>query len=339
MAESLTKESSVKKVIFCDFAVVKFNSVINWLRNENVVAEAVTDVPKLLAALSEQHFDVAVVNLVLGGVGPVELISNVRSASSHRDIRIIVTSRQNHKANINNCIRAGASDFVAEPFEPENLHNRILYHLTPKKVIEPKGYEKSLAGPETWPFINLLLESMELLCSTERSKEYATFYKILSDVAKLLGSNRTSLIVVDAETDSGVVLASSDDPKFVDFPISLHKYPEILHVMHTGYFVLIEDVTQNQMTQKINESVRTIAIGSLMVFPIRFAGDVIAVLTCRRAKAKELPLMDTLRVLQALATTLAAHANIKALLRRIYKDYNPTPAGSAPPATPVPKAG
>jgi GAF domain-containing protein len=210
--------------------------------------------------------------------------------------------------------------------------------LTPKQVIEPTGYEKKLAGPETWPYINLLLESMELLCGTERNKEHATFYRILADVAKLLESNRTSLIILDVETDSGVVLASSDDPKFVDFPISLHKYPEILHVMHTGNFVLIEDVSQNQMTQKINESVRTIAIGSLMVFPVRFAGDVIAVLTCRRAKAKELPSMDTLRVLQALANTLAAHANIKALLRKIYKAYTPPTPGAAG-APPIAKAG
>jgi transcriptional regulator with GAF, ATPase, and Fis domain len=176
-------------------------------------------------------------------------------------------------------------------------------------------------GPESWPYINLLFQAMELLCGTERGQENATFYKILSEVANKLGSNRTSLIIVDAETDSGVVLSSSDDPKFVDFPISLHKYPEILHVMHTGNFVCIEDTSQNQMTQKISETVRTIAIGSMMVFPVRFAGEVVGVMAVRRKQVTDLPSMDTMRVLQALANTLAAHSNIKALLRKIYKDY------------------
>jgi GAF domain-containing protein len=64
-----------------------------------------------------------------------------------------------------------------------------------------------------------------------------------------------------------------------------------------------------------------------MVFPVRYAGEVVGVMTVRRAKASDLPSMDNLRVLQALANQLAAHANIKASLRRIYRDYKPGKVG------------
>jgi transcriptional regulator with GAF, ATPase, and Fis domain len=178
-------------------------------------------------------------------------------------------------------------------------------------------------GTEAWPFLNVLLEATETLSRTAPEKISAAFYEILCHIARLLVSNRTSLMITDEETDSAVVLATSDDPKFSDFPVVLSKYPEVLDVIHSGSFVLIDDVSKNALTNQINDSVKTISIGSMMVFPIRYAGEMVGVLTVRRSKASDLPSMDSLRVLQALANILAAHSNMKAALRRIYKDYKP----------------
>lgn len=322
--------SSIKKVIFADFAIVKFGTVIQALKKDNVVTEAVTDQPKFLSLISEGWFDAAILNLVLGGVGPVELISNVRRASKNPEIKIIVISRQVQKANIQNAIRAGASDFVAEPFEAENLYKRIQYHLTPKKILEPRGYESSLASEHCIPYLNVMLEATENFSHTDRGHDHGTYYKTLCDIAKLLDSNRASLIIVDFESSGGMVLASSDDPKFSDFAVDLNKYPEILHVMYSGHFVMIGDVSQNTLTQNIGDTVRSISIGSLMVFPVRFQNDVTGVLTIRRAKAAELPGLDVMRVLQAIANTMAAHAYTRALLRRIYKDYSTKPGAPVP---------
>lgn len=313
---------SGRKVIFIDFAVVKYDAVAKWLKRDGITVEMVTDPPKFQSTIAAESHDVAVINLLVGGMGPFELIRNVRASSKNPDLKIIVISRQVHKVNIQNTIQAGANDFVADPFENENLFHRILYHLAPKQVIDPYGYEAEVASEEAWPFVNQLLEATELLAKTERGNEHKTFLEILKHTAALLQSNRTSLIIVEAESNTGVVLATSDDPNFHDFPISLHKYPEIMHVMHSGSFVLIKDVSQNALTSRINESVKTILIGSLMVFPVRFQGEVTGVLTVRRPKAIEMPSMQVIRVLQALANTLAAHSNIKSLLRKIYKDFS-----------------
>jgi len=321
-----TISQSAKRVIFADFAVVKFNSLIQLLRKNGVEGEGVTESAKFMEKINQEVFDVCVVNLLLGGTGPFELIQNIRSVSKNLNIKIIVISRQVHRMNIQNTIRAGASDFVAEPFETEHLYQRILYHLAPSRVLDPSGYEGFVAGAEAWPYLNLLLESTELLGRTERHQSSAAFYTLLKRVADMVSSNRTSLIIVETETNTGVVLAASDDPQFHDFPIALHKYPEILHVLQTGNFVMVEDVSQNLLTKKINEQVKTIAIGSLLVFPVRFQGEVIGVMTIRRPKATELPSMDVIRVLQAVANTLAAHSNVRAMLRRIYKDFHPAKA-------------
>jgi len=313
---------SERKALFADFSVAKFQPLIDLLKVDGITCETVTDPPKFMARLNQESYDVCIMNLLLGGLGPFDLIKNIRQYSKNPDIKIIVCSRQVQKANIQNAIQAGANDFVAEPFENENVYHRVLYHLAPKQVVEPKGYESSVPDNASWNYLELMLEATEHLSRTGRTQEHATFMVILERVAKLLGSNRTSLIVVDAESNTGVVLASSDDPTFFDFPISLHKYPEILHVLHTGNFVLIDDVSQNSLTQKINEKVKTILIGSLMVFPVRYQGEVVGVLTVRRPQAHDMPSMQVMRILQAIANTMASHSNVKALLRKIYKGYS-----------------
>jgi DNA-binding response OmpR family regulator len=320
-----------KKVMFADFAVVKYSSLIQWLRQDEMITDAVTDPARFQSRISEEWYDACIVNLLLGGIGPFELIKNVRSTSKNPSIKIIVISKQLQRMNIQNTMRAGANDFVADPVDPENLYNRILYHLSPKKEIDSSGLEQTTASKEAWPFLEALLRASETLSRAELGKEHENFLKVLTDVAKLVQSNRTSLMIVDEESSSGVVLATSDDPGFHDFPISLHKYPEVLHVMHSGVFVLIDDVSKNALTQSISNTVQSISIGSIMVFPVRFGADVVGTLTIRRPKATEVPPMDVLRILQALANTLASHAYFRARLRRIYKEY-----AKGKPAAPSP---
>jgi transcriptional regulator with GAF, ATPase, and Fis domain len=246
----------------------------------------------------------------------------VRKNSKNPEIKIIVVSRQVHKLNIQNTIRAGANDFLADPFDNENLYHRILYHLTPKHELEPSGWESSVADSKNWEYIKLMLESTESLSRTERDHEHETFLKTLQEIARLTGSNRTSLIIVDAEAESGLVLATSDDPAFQNFPLALAKYPEIIHVVHSGHFVLVDDVAQSSLTHQINANVKSIKIGSIMVFPIRYQNEVMGVLVVRRRTANDLPSMDIIRILQSVATTMAAHANLRVRLRKIYKDFS-----------------
>ena len=311
-----------KRVVFADFAVAKYQPVSQLLMDQGVVVEMVTEPPKFLSLIANHPYDVCVINLLLGGLGPFELIRQVRATSKNPDLKVIVTSRQVQRQNIQNAVQAGAHDFIAEPFENEDICGRILYHLTPKQIVETRGFEKSKPGDDAWEYVNLLLESVETLSRTPRQQDHGAFLGILQKIANLTKSNRSSLIIVDSESNTGVVLASSDDPSFYDFPIALHKYPEVLHVMNTGHFVLVEDVSQNSLTHSISEKVRTILIGSLMVFPVHFQNEIVGVLTIRRPQAQDLPSPQVLRVLQSVANTMASHSNVKALLRRLYKDFS-----------------
>ena len=162
--------AAAKKVIFADFAVVKYTSLLDQLRQEGIGTDAVTDEKKFLVRLAEDSFDVCVLNLLLGGIGPFELVRNVRKTSRNPDIKIIVTSKQLQKMNIQNTLKAGANDFVADNIDNDNLHARVIYHLTPKRVIEDLGVSTGVEGTigkEAWPFLSVLVESTEKLSRTE----------------------------------------------------------------------------------------------------------------------------------------------------------------------------
>lgn len=316
-----------RKVVFADLATVKYQAVVKALETQRVTVEMVTQTPDLLARLGSERVDICVVNLLLGGVGPFELIENLRKSSANQDIKIIVVTRQVHKLNIQNSIRAGANDFIAEPFEPMNLTSRILYHLGPVKVIDAAGYQASSPNADKdFEFMKLMLEAEETMAKTPRDRMHEGLLTVLQKVSTLVESNRTSLIVVDEAMQTGVVLATSDDPKFYNFPISLHKYPEVAHVVHSESLIFVEDISQNPLTKSIQQNVKTIFIGSLVCFPVMYQGEVVGVLSIRRPKAKDLPSKESLRILQAVANLMAAHANVAFLLRRIYKDF---PAPSA----------
>ena len=325
MNASETKEKMPKRLILGEMSATKFSIISDWLKKDNVVVDFANDAELLIEKISEESYQLCMVNWLLGGIGPFELIRKIRSSSKNPDVKIMVVSRQVQKVNIQNAISAGAHDFVAEPFENEVVLKRILYHLSPQSTMDASEYEdREISTNDELELVNLCLEVCEKLSRTERGQEPHSLHEAVSKIGQALGSNRTSLVIADVGETSGVVLASSDDPSFHNFPISLDKYPEIQHVVFSGKVVLIPDVTANTLTHEINKKVKSIPIGSLLVFPVRYQNEVIGVLTIRRPKASEMPSYDKLRVLQALANLMAAQSNIQLLLRKIYRDHQRT---------------
>ena len=314
------------RVLFADFAVLKYKTIVERLEAEGVESDAVTDGMDFLDKISTAHYEVGMINLLLGGIGPFELIRQIREKSLNRDIKIIVVSKQTNKINVQNVLQAGASDFVPDGIDNESIYYRLKYHLAPKTELAPEATEPPFTDAVSVQYLNLLLEACEVLSRADRTKSHEACVRVLGRIAALVKSNRTSLIMVDSESNTGVVLAASDDPGFRDFHISLIKYPEVAHVTTTGHPVSIPDVSQHALTKDIQKSVRTIQIGSIMVFPVYFQGEVVGVLNVRRKDSNDLPRKEVLRILQAVSTTMAAHSNVKARLRKIYKDFKPEAA-------------
>ncbi len=309
------------RILIADFAPLKFDAAIAKWKTLGIECITATDTEKCLHQLSTSAFDLCIVNLLLGGIGPNKLLADVRAAGKNVELKVVVVSKQVQRVNIENAIKAGADDFVAEPFELEDIYQRILYHLAPKTLVQEVPTDNFEPGKPEQSYVVLLLEAIEVLSRTNRDDAHQGILGVLQKLAVLLESNRTSLIVGGSGETSGLALASSDDPKFKDFPVDLSRYPEVQHVLNTGSIVLIDDVSTNQMTNRIKDKVKSISIGSVMVFPVRFQSEVLGAMAIRRPKARQLPEREVLAVIQALANILASHSNVRMLLKKIYSDF------------------
>jgi len=323
-----TGHSQAGKVIIGDLAAAKYSVLTSWLKKEGVTVDFQNEVEGLVEKVKQEPYDLCLVNWLLGGLGPFEIIRKIRETAQNPRIKVVVISRQVQKVNIQNAVKAGAHDFVAEPFENEVLLKRILYHLAPQKAVDAGEYEfNPLSPPLEIEPINLMVEICERLSYAERGTEPTVLFEVTNRISQITQSNRTSLVIAELGQDTGLVIASSDDPSFHNFPLVLSKYPEIQHVLFSGKFVLIPDVAKNDLTVQLKKQVKSIPIGSLMVFPVRYQNEVIGVLTIRRPRASELPSLAQLRLLQAIANTMAAQSNVQLLLRRIYRDQIQLKAG------------
>ena len=209
-------------VVFADPAPTRFQPVIDKLVESDISAENILNLKDLYQRVAETPFNVCLVNLLIGDCGPFELIGQLKQKSKNPNINIIVVSRQKQRVNVYNAIHAGASDFVGEPFSTEAILSKIAYHLRPKKIIAIDGIESNWNVHGTEPFIELLLESSEVLSKTPSSKSGDVMFDIMQKLARLLNSNRTSLIAAEA-LEQGFVIASSDEFNYRDQPLELEK--------------------------------------------------------------------------------------------------------------------
>ena len=84
----------------------------------------VTEEPDETETLIEQHdIDMVLLDMLISGVNGTDVCARLRQHESHGNIPVLMMSAL-HDAG-KKCVGAGADDFIAKPFEMEDLVNRI----------------------------------------------------------------------------------------------------------------------------------------------------------------------------------------------------------------------
>ncbi|GAB2765850.1 response regulator transcription factor [Salinimicrobium soli] len=84
----------------------------------------VTEKPGETEALIEKHdIDLVMLDMLISGVNGTDVCARLRQHETHSDIPVLMMSAL-HEAD-KKCKNAGADDFIAKPFEMEELINRI----------------------------------------------------------------------------------------------------------------------------------------------------------------------------------------------------------------------
>jgi two-component system chemotaxis response regulator CheY len=84
---------------------------------------AVSDGDEAMRLLSQEHFDFVLTDLFHPGLFGLEIVSQIRSDHSLRNIRIGVISGHAHGEMVTEAQRRGADFVLAKPFDPKSLRD------------------------------------------------------------------------------------------------------------------------------------------------------------------------------------------------------------------------
>ena len=88
------------------------------------------DGEKALEAIAAYEFDLVICDWDMPKVTGLEVLQQVRDSNTTRELPFIMLTAVSNRDNVVSAIQAGVSDYLAKPFKPQDLINKINGVLT-----------------------------------------------------------------------------------------------------------------------------------------------------------------------------------------------------------------
>jgi DNA-binding response OmpR family regulator len=95
------------------------------LEGEGYAVRAVADGEEALAALAVQRYDAVLLDLLMPGIGGLDVLAEIKADARLWRIPVLVISAVEDTASVVRCLELGAEDYVSKPFDPVVLRARI----------------------------------------------------------------------------------------------------------------------------------------------------------------------------------------------------------------------
>ncbi len=131
------------------------------LRRAGFEVETVSHPGRVLTLLDRNEFDAVILDLSLPEISGLELLRRIRDNPRHRDLPVIIVSAHAEGSDRVRGLREGANDYLAKPFEPEELLLRLGKMVADRIASESARAAHQLSGSlEAYPLWDLL-QSLE----------------------------------------------------------------------------------------------------------------------------------------------------------------------------------
>ena len=338
------------------------SGALAWLlREQGYQVTSVSERQRLIDVLERTRPDLLLVDVEdLGAVGE-QLLERVKGDERWRDVPIVVATHlpTNGRAMTALVPPRIADDYVTKPFRVPELLARISTQLRAQTELRSARAALAAARAEleraredvasNRQIVDILHEVTGELSATE-------IYRILvRRVSRALSLSRCSVVLASAGDETGVVIASFEDPATPNLEIRLERYPEIVGALESQRPVLVRDAHTHALFEQVrkvwSQEGRDVPVRSVAALPfsvdrwrtgvlvlrterherdlthddVEFAETVVnaAVAAIKRAQALESTRADNRR-LEALATTdpLTRLLNRRALLERLSREVD-----------------
>lgn len=127
-----------------------------------------------------------------------------------------------------------------------------------------------------------VLDILKAISSKRRAHDI--LYVFVEQIARVVSSDRCSVVRIWGSSDQGSVMASHEDVNLSGQTIDLSKYPELREAVATEEKVVINDVSTHPLTASLGEAITNAGFHSLLVIPIVVADQNVGTLLLRAAR-------------------------------------------------------
>ncbi len=107
-------------------------------------AKTATDGEEALAALEDAPVDAILLDLVMPGIGGIEVLRTVKGSARHWRTPVIVVSAVEETDSVVRCLELGAEDYLTRPFDPVILRARLDACLARQRFHDLEGEYQTL---------------------------------------------------------------------------------------------------------------------------------------------------------------------------------------------------
>jgi DNA-binding NtrC family response regulator len=143
MSAAPPRRPGTRVLVVEDEAYVR-QSLVDVLRDRGYEAEPAASVPAAMAHLARSPVDVVLTDLKMPGQDGREMIRRVQATAP--DVPVIVLTGHGTVGSAVECLRAGASDYLLKPVDPEALEVAIDRALAARALRREVGLLRSAAG-------------------------------------------------------------------------------------------------------------------------------------------------------------------------------------------------
>lgn len=223
---------------------------------------------------------------------------------------VFVMSSHNSTANVKDCLKGGASDYLVKPVKIEDLVSRLILHMQIKRQLaEARAGDQSESGRALH---YLHLTELLLREGLKMAPSVTSLYNLVGMLSLATEAVRVSIIEAKLGANEGIVRASSDKKDIDGLKLDLAKYPEVVFVLRSEKTLALDSLKDDATMRSIAQQNKSISFNAMIVCPVKFGGEVWGVVSVRLPDTKR-----TLSDFEIRFAQLTAHVAAGVISREI----------------------
>jgi PAS domain S-box-containing protein len=236
------------------------------------------------------------------------ILADLTAAGSGPALAALLAAGGNTRALLLALVDPGEDAFASlQPLKPADvLTSAVPHELAYRLQRLAERYREREEQAQLQKDLSLLLE---LTADYAESLDVeALLHDVTRRLALQLDISRASLVMLDPDSEEGIIVASSDDAALKDRRIELARYPEIREVVRTARPLVVENAPNHPLLEGVQTAVAAQGIHAIAALPMPIRGQVRGVLLVRASGLRH---TFTAREIDFLTTV--AHATAVAL--------------------------